>query len=72
MMLLSLVEIKAERMLFAHYTVEDGLTSNSVNAVCQDTNGFIWMATQFGISRFDGMNFKNFNLKLYVKVIKDQ
>lgn len=62
MLLLSFVEIKAERVLFAHYTVEDGLTSNSVNAVCQDTNGFIWMATQFGISRFDGMNFKNFNL----------
>lgn len=62
MMLLSLVEMKAERLLFTHYTVEDGLTSNSVNAVCQDTNGFMWMATQFGISRFDGINFKNFNL----------
>lgn len=62
LMLLSLVEIKAERMLFAHYTVEDGLTSNSVNSVCQDTNGFVWMATRFGISRFDGMKFKNYNL----------
>ncbi len=61
-MLLSFVGVKAERLLFTHYTVEDGMTSNSVNAVCQDTNGFMWMATQFGISRFDGMNFKNFNL----------
>lgn len=61
-MLLSLVGVKAERLLFAHYTVEDGLTSNSVNAVCQDTNGFVWMATRFGISRFDGVNFKNYNL----------
>ncbi len=61
MMLLSLVEMKAERLLFSHYTVEDGLTSNSVNSVCQDTNGFVWMATRFGISRFDGVNFKKYN-----------
>lgn len=61
MMLFALVGAKAERMLFAHYTIEDGLTSNSVNAVCQDTNGFVWIATRFGISRFDGVNFKNYN-----------
>lgn len=60
-MLLTLAGVKAERLLFAHYTIEDGLTSNSVNAVCQDTNGYVWIATRFGISRFDGVNFKNYN-----------
>lgn len=60
-MLFAIVGAKAERLLFAHYTVEDGLSSNSVNAVSQDTNGFIWIATRFGISRFDGVNFKNYS-----------
>lgn len=60
-MLLALTGVKAERLLFAHYTIEDGLTSNSVNAVCQDTNDYVWIATRFGISRFDGVNFKNYN-----------
>lgn len=52
---------KAERALFAHYTVEDGLSSNSVYGISQDTSGFIWMATRFGICRFDGANFLKFN-----------
>lgn len=59
--LFALVSSRAERVLFAHYTVENGLASNSVNSVCQDTNGFMWVATRCGISRFDGVNFKNYN-----------
>lgn len=59
--LLALVSVRAERILFAHYTEQDGLASNSVFSVSQDTNGFVWMATRYGISRFDGTNFKNFN-----------
>lgn len=59
-MVLSFSSLRAERVLFTHYTIEDGLSSNSVNSVCQDSHGFMWFATLYGVSRFDGVNFKNF------------
>lgn len=61
MFLFALIGARAERVLFAHYTADDGLSSNTVNSVCQDNNGFVWLATLNGVSRFDGVNFKNFN-----------
>ncbi len=71
LLLVSLSSVGAERVLFAHYTVEDGLSSNSVNAVCQDKNGFIWIATRCGISRFDGTNFKNYNSATDTAILKN-
>ena len=32
----------------------DGLTSNAINEMVQDTEGYIWMATNNGLSRYDG------------------
>ncbi|HYG38300.1 MAG TPA: two-component regulator propeller domain-containing protein [Cytophagales bacterium] len=45
---------------FSHLTVEDGLPSNTVNAVIKDSRGFIWMATENGVCRYDGYTFINF------------
>jgi signal transduction histidine kinase/ligand-binding sensor domain-containing protein len=39
------------------FTVEDGLLSNSVNAVLQTRDGFLWIGTQDGLLRFDGRHF---------------
>jgi ligand-binding sensor domain-containing protein len=36
--------------------VEQGLASNLVYAIVQDNNGFIWIATDRGLNRFDGRN----------------
>ncbi len=43
-----------------HYTVQSGLLTNEVNSIVQDDNGFMWFATNNGLSRFDGYEFKNF------------
>lgn len=43
-----------------HYSVRDGLICNTINAVTQDRDGFIWLATSNGFSRFDGYSFVNF------------
>lgn len=42
------------------YTVDQGLPSSGVNAIAEDTMGFLWIATDDGVSRFDGNNFMNF------------
>lgn len=44
-----------------HYTDEDGLPQNSVRSICRDAEGFIWMATENGLTRFDGSNFFVYN-----------
>lgn len=35
-------------------TVADGLPSNFVTSICQDSLGFIWIGTNNGLSRYDG------------------
>lgn len=39
---------------FTDYTVENGLSYNSVLSICQDTTGTIWFATNDGLNRFNG------------------
>lgn len=47
------------RFYFDHYNDRNGLTSNSVNCILQDTQGFIWVATKDGLNRFDGFHFRH-------------
>ena len=43
-------------------TVDDGLPQNSVNAVLQTHDGYIWLATNGGLARYDGISFKTFDV----------
>ena len=42
------------------YTVEDGLMSNSIYGIVQDSLGFIWFGTDNGLCRFDGIEFMTY------------
>lgn len=53
--------VHAETFRFRHYKVEDGLPSNTVRSLTQDSFGFMWFGTENGLSRFDGYTFKNFS-----------
>jgi len=50
----------APTMRFEHLSVEDGLAQESVLAMAQDSDGFMWFGTQNGLSRFDGYRFVNY------------
>jgi signal transduction histidine kinase/ligand-binding sensor domain-containing protein/DNA-binding response OmpR family regulator len=39
------------------YTPYQGLSNTSFNAIAQDNDGFIWIATNGGLNKFDGHNF---------------
>lgn len=41
-------------------TTVDGLAGNTINELIQDEEGFIWMATNNGVSRYDGFTTVNF------------
>ncbi|MEN3278158.1 MAG: hypothetical protein V7631_3948 [Massilia sp.] len=50
----------APTLRFEHLSLEDGLAQESVLSVAQDSDGFMWFGTQYGLSRFDGYRFLNF------------
>src|SRR5690349_5072433 len=58
--LLTVCTSHAQEYNYIHYDVKDGLAGSTVYDMCQDKDGFIWFATEAGISRFDGTHFKNF------------
>ncbi len=48
---------------FRQLSVNDGLSQNSAISVTQDKDGFLWIATQEGLNRYDGRDFVIFNKK---------
>ena len=42
------------------YTSENGLPNSQVSQVYQDQNGYIWMCSEGGLIRFDGMRFETY------------
>ena len=45
---------------FIHLTSDDGLAQNSVEAMLQDHQGFMWIGTPDGLSRYDGYRFTTY------------
>ncbi len=42
------------------YSVQQGLAQSKVYAIIQDKNDYVWLGTDGGVSRFDGVLFDNF------------
>ncbi len=55
--------LSAQEYSYVQYTVQNGLAGSTVYDVKQDKDGFIWFATETGLSRFDGTHFKNYSSK---------
>lgn len=47
--------------LFQRYSTRDGLTHDRIADIYTDSRGFVWVCTWYGVSRFDGYAFRNFN-----------
>lgn len=45
---------------FSHFSMSKGLLSNEVRSIVQDRTGYLWLATNNGLQRFDGVHFKTF------------
>ena len=45
---------------FERYTIDQGLASDWIQSITQDDHGYIWIATNGGVSRYDGYGFTNF------------
>ena len=61
-LLLSTFSSIAETLNFRNFSVKDGLASSNVYSIFQDRKGFIWIATEGGVNRFDGERFELFTM----------
>ncbi|TAK67136.1 MAG: hypothetical protein EPO24_00810 [Bacteroidetes bacterium] len=51
----------AQQLPIEKYTVEDGLISNFISAMYQDSRGYLWIGSDDGFSIYDGAVFENYN-----------
>ena len=51
---------QAREYSFKHFSVTSGLAANTVGAIAQDDDGYIWIATTNGLQRYDGNSFITF------------
>jgi ligand-binding sensor domain-containing protein len=53
--------VSAQEPVYRHFTSQNGLPSSEIYDAIQSEEGYIWFATNFGVARFDGLNFKIFD-----------
>jgi len=54
------IAISQSPFTFEQFTLKNGLSENTVNAIVQTRDGYLWIGTANGLNRFDGKNFKTF------------
>ena len=47
-------------MKFRRLDARDGLSNSQINYLFQDSRGFIWIGTSYGLNRYDGYRFRTF------------
>jgi signal transduction histidine kinase/ligand-binding sensor domain-containing protein len=68
--LLLFSQAKAQQYRFHQYRVEQGLPSDVVKAVTQDSLGFIWIATDDGLVKYDGLRFTTYKSAVHSQYTK--
>ncbi|MBR5988029.1 MAG: hypothetical protein IK003_00700 [Prevotella sp.] len=51
---------KIPDMKFRRLDTRDGLSNSTINCLFQDSKGFIWMGTSYGLNRYDGYRFHTY------------
>ena len=48
---------------FEHLTSRDGLSQSTVNGILQDSQGYLWLATESGLDRYDGNSVRVYHVQ---------
>ncbi|HZL09409.1 MAG TPA: two-component regulator propeller domain-containing protein [Prolixibacteraceae bacterium] len=49
-----------QQLKFKRIGTKEGLSDPNVNCILQDSRGFLWIGTRYGLNRYDGLKFKVF------------
>ncbi len=61
----SFSEVYSGNLIFMQLSTANGLPNNMVNEVYQDREGFIWIASSFGLFKYDGYEIETYKSNLY-------
>ena len=69
----SLINLKAldSQFRIIKFDNSNGLITNLIKNITQDTTGYIWLATDGGLLKYDGNKFQTFNEQLPTIFLKD-
>ena len=56
----ALMPLKAQEQVYKFFTIKEGLPTNNIFKLKFDNKGFLWIAHDNGISKYDGFNFKTY------------
>lgn len=62
--------LSAQSYTFRNIVMSDGLSGLLVNTIYKDTDGFIWLGTDNGLDRFDGVRIRQFEFHGVENVVK--
>lgn len=59
-------------LVLEKFTTLDGLSDNHINDLVKDKFGIIWLATDFGVTRYDGVNFNKIDDVVFPKKFRNK
>lgn len=61
--ILVFVSHRAQHYNFINYSTESGLVQSQIRSIAQDRNGYLWLGTLAGLSKYDGKKFINYSIQ---------
>ncbi|MFL9843569.1 hybrid sensor histidine kinase/response regulator [Flavobacterium rhizosphaerae] len=55
---LSVIDVSGQAYTFHHLKTDNGLSNSYVKSILKDNHGFLWIATEAGLNRYDGYEFR--------------
>ncbi|MBL7922172.1 MAG: histidine kinase [Bacteroidia bacterium] len=60
---LALNTLQSQHYNFINYSTESGLAQSQIRSISQDKNGYLWLGTLAGLSKYDGKKFVNYSIQ---------
>lgn len=60
---LSRTPLLAQHYNFINYSTESGLAQSQIRSIAQDRNGYLWLGTLAGLTKYDGKKFINYSIQ---------
>ena len=54
-----------KNLIFNNINIEQGISQSTIEAIFQDSEGYIWLGTNDGLNRYNGYEFKIYNYEEY-------
>lgn len=60
---LAVSSVLSQHYNFINYSTESGLAQSQIRSITQDKNGYLWLGTLAGLSKYDGKKFINYSIQ---------